>query len=131
MGGKRRGGEGEDGVVKGLGGAGIDSDIGFFEPALFGEGGGELCGFAVDIVTSAFGSDGCDGFACRFTRTQRIFVGVDEDGARWHGLANAASGRCSRGTRLLGSPGEVSLGEDGHRCGDACQTHERAAGDGR
>ena len=126
--------KGENGEVKRLGRTGVDGEVLFLEPVLLSEGGGELGCLAVDIVTASLVSDGCDGFACRFTWAERVLVGVDEDGSLRVGQARTfrrlrlRSGR--RCSSLHGGLGEVGLGEDRQGGCDAGHAHEGTAGDG-
>jgi hypothetical protein len=135
-----RRGEGEDGVVEGLGRAGIDGEVIFGNAELLGECSGEFGGLTVDVVATALGGDGGDGFTGGLTGPEGILVGVDEDGAGRHGGAHAAGGGPGLGgsglgstvcSGLLGRSGEMGFGEDGHGGGgDGGHAHEGAAGGG-
>ncbi len=101
-----------------LGRSGIDRNVLLFQSVLGCEGLGQLVGFTKNIVAAAQGPKRRNRFARTLARTERILIGVDQDGVGRHGLPSPASGRRTLLlSRLLCGHGEVGFGKDGGCCG--------------
>ncbi len=120
-------GEGQGDELEGLAGSCVDGDVIGGEAELGGELGGELVFDAGGIVASAGARDGGDGGESGVTGAERILVGVDHDGVGVGGMGELAVDRFGmRG--LLRCAGEVGLGYERERGGQAGHAQERTAG---